>query len=69
MIDENLLGKRILYRLYYSTTIIEGIVEEISPNGEYVKIDGRWYCVGDIRLLDVLENKTNLVSPNEKYKV
>lgn len=68
-IDEKLLGKRILYRLYYSTTIIEGVVEEISPNGEYVKIDGRWYCVSDIKVLDVLESKSKLVSPNEKYKI
>jgi len=67
-IDEKLLGKRILYRRLFST-IEEGVVEEISPNGEYVKINGEWYKVNEIVVLDVLRSKNKLVSPNEKYKV
>ena len=51
-IDEKLLGKRILYRRLFST-IEEGVVEEISPNGEYVKINGEWYKVNEIVVLDL----------------
>jgi len=55
-VNKEMLGKRILYRCrFYS--ILEGIVKEISPNGEYVKIGGVWYDISDIEVLDVLESK------------
>jgi len=56
-IDRKMLGKRILYRLY--GFIREGVVKEISPNGEYVKIKNKyyeeWYHVSDIWVLDILD--------------
>ena len=64
MKDKIEVGKRILYRGYYYT-IQEGVIQEISPNGKYVKIGGVWYKVGNISILDILESKTKLVSPNE----
>ncbi|RLG04812.1 MAG: hypothetical protein DRN68_09495 [Thaumarchaeota archaeon] len=67
-INKEMLGKRILYKLH-RLFIREGIIEEISPNGEYVKINSEWYSIFDIDVLDVLESKTKLVSPNEKYKI
>ena len=69
-VNKEMLGKRILYKYrYFSSNIKEGVVEEISPNGEYVKIGGAWYNLFDIEVLDILESKTKLVSPNEKYKI
>jgi len=60
-INEELLGKRILYKTYFHT-IQEGVIQEISPNGEYVKISGRWYNVKDVDVLDVLESKYTIPS-------
>jgi len=55
-INKEMLGKRILYKLH-RLFIREGIVKEISPNGEYVKINSEWYSIFDIDVLDILESK------------
>ena len=54
---EKLRDKRILYKTYYSTIVEEGVIEEISSNSKYVKINDKWYKIDDIRVLDVLEEE------------
>jgi len=62
---KELVGKKILfikkYSLLYKGTILEGVVEEVSPSGKYVKIrttvfpyTTEWYETEDIKVLEVL---------------
>jgi len=38
------VGKRVLYHVNNGdATIREGIIEQVSPNGELFKIGGQWY--------------------------
>lgn len=53
------VGKRVLYRAYWSSSVSEGQILEISPNGEYVKVrtlndyDG-WLEKRIYKIVDVL---------------
>ena len=37
------VGKRVLYQIGEGADIHEGIIEQVSPNGQYFKIDGKWF--------------------------
>ncbi len=65
--NKEMVGHRVLYRYVGKTMFItdnrieEAKIEEISPDGKYVKIaplygQGVWYSVGEIEILSVLEN-------------
>lgn len=54
------VGKRVLYRCKskrfpFTWYLREGVVQEITPYGHYVKIDGKWYDDLEIELVEVLE--------------
>lgn len=56
-INESIVGKKVLYEVFPFIIIKEGIIEEISPSKEYVKIDGKWFKEKDLLILEVLESK------------
>lgn len=37
------VGKRVLYQIGDGPNIYEGIIEQVSPNGQYFKID-KWFA-------------------------
>ena len=54
-INKDLIGKRVLYR-YAFGALEEGVVKEVSPSGEYIKINDFWYESDVIRIVEVLGN-------------
>jgi hypothetical protein len=55
---KELIGKRILVKKYGMPAIYEEKVEEVSPSGKYVKLgNGKWYSIGVIDLVEVLEDE------------
>jgi len=53
--SREMIGKRIIYSLRSASFIYEGVVQEISPNENYVKINKEWFRISDIKVLDVLD--------------
>lgn len=53
-INEYEIGERILFRVFGEDELRDGIIEEFSPSGEYVKIDGRWYYKDSIYVKEKL---------------
>ncbi len=60
------VGKRILYHVDRAREILEGIIEQISPNGTVAKIGGKWFSLEgnlgpdspiSIEVLDELQGK------------
>jgi len=55
-IDKTMLGKRILWKKLWSwRDINDGRVIEISPSGEYVKIDEVWHSIREVNVIEELE--------------
>ncbi len=67
-VNKDMVGCRVLYRLksdmdsFLSGNAWEGIIQEISPDGLYVKIyhiipfgGERWHTVDDVEIISVLE--------------
>ena len=52
---EKYVGKRILWCLTFSGAVHEGILQEISPSGRYIKIDDKWYRRIEVNILECLE--------------
>jgi len=46
---------KVLYKHFPFNSIMEGVIEKISPSRKYVKIDGTWYESKKITILEVLE--------------
>jgi len=54
MIDKkDCVGKRILYT-YGWLSVFEGVMQEISPSEDYVKIDNTWYRSYQIEIKEIL---------------
>ncbi len=53
----NVVGKRVLYRRPWATETEEAIVVEMSPSGEFVKLNDRWADAYDTRLVEILPAK------------
>jgi hypothetical protein len=57
-VNRNMAGRRILYRPnQWSDTVIEATVDEVSANGEYVKLSGMWRQAEGLIVVDVLPHK------------
>jgi hypothetical protein len=55
-IDHKHVGSRVLYRLPNQALVFEGIIDGLSPDGEYVKIGKRWIENGAGAILSFLPN-------------
>ena len=55
-ISKELVGKRVLYRIYPYLDIKEGVIKEISPSGNYIKIGGVWYPTIGLTIIEELED-------------
>ena len=53
-INKDLIGKRVLYKLHLFDILREGVIKEISPSGDYIKINDGWYESDVIRIVEVL---------------
>ena len=47
-ITPELIGKRVLFRDFPFIDVKEGIIREISPSRNYIKIDNSWYPANSI---------------------
>lgn len=41
-------GDRFLYRKSFASSIMEGLVVELAPSGEYIKLRGGWISMHDL---------------------
>ena len=55
-VDKSMIGKRVLYYPTVLGDIQEGIVEELSPSGKFVKVSGKWYVCIRVDMLEVLDS-------------
>lgn len=53
-INEELVNKRVLYKLNEHGAVGEGTIKEISPECNYIKIDERWYNIEKPFIVSVL---------------
>ena len=55
-IEQNHIGTRVLYRLSNQAIVMEGVIDGLSPEGEYVHISKRWIANGTGAILAFLQN-------------
>jgi hypothetical protein len=56
VIRQDHIGMRVLYRLPNQAIVMEGIIDGLSPEGEYIHIGKRWVQNGVGAILAVLNN-------------
>lgn len=54
-IERKHIGARVIIRLLYSSLVHEDTIDEISPNGVYVKLSGSWKKMDDYDIEDILD--------------
>ena len=48
-------GSIVLVGITDASYIVQRLVQEVSPSGKYIKFDNTWYCVSNLKTLEVLE--------------
>ena len=56
MIEQKHVGMKVLYRLTNQALVFEGVIDGLSPEGEYVRIGKRWVENGSGAILSFLPN-------------
>jgi hypothetical protein len=56
VIEHKHVGCRVLFRLPNQVVISEGVIDGLSPEGEYVRIGKRWVENGSGAILSFLPN-------------